>query len=109
MKKYILLEDKKTYRVEPDVSTWAAWYENPDNRVLYNNRSETHRVSTIFLGFDHAYEESGKPILFETMVFIIKDGKMDWGGAEQERYTSAEEATKGHKQLCEKYNVTTTL
>jgi hypothetical protein len=46
------------------------------------------RVSTVFLGIDHAWE--GPPLLFETMVF---GGPLD---EEMERYSTWEEAERGH-------------
>lgn len=110
MATYILLEDKKTYREESDIFTWGKWFEDVENRRLHDDRSDTYRVSTTFLGIDHGCGESSGPVLFETMVFKVKEsGKIDWSGVDQERYTGAEEATEGHKRFCEKYNVTTTL
>ena len=49
------------------------------------------RVSTVFLGLDHNLD-GGKPILFETMIF---GGRHD---GYQERYSTWEEAEKGHKK-----------
>lgn len=109
MKKYILLEDKKTYREEPDILIWGKWLEEYGNKNLHNDTSDTHRVSTVFLGIDHAFGDSNTPILFETMVFAVRDGKTNWSDLDMERYTTAEEAAEGHKRFCEKYNVTTTL
>ena len=50
------------------------------------------RVSTVFLGLDHAYG-SGPPMLFETMIF---GGEHD---EYQERYSIYEEAEKGHEKV----------
>lgn len=68
--------------------------------VRAGKRWATGRVSTVFLGLDHNFwrrpedDPLGyKPILWETMVF---GGSLD---GEQRRYTSREEALKGHRAL----------
>jgi hypothetical protein len=48
-------------------------------------------VSTVFLGLDHSFK-SDKPVLWETMIF---GGDHD---QYQERYTSYEDALKGHQE-----------
>jgi hypothetical protein len=50
-------------------------------------------VSTVFLGLDHNWG-GGEPLLFETMIF---GGELD---GEQWRYSTWEEAEKGHKRAC---------
>ena len=52
-------------------------------------------ISTVFLGLDHSFGGK-KPLLFETMIF---GGKLD---QEQERYTTWEQAEKGHKGMVNK-------
>lgn len=54
-------------------------------------------VSTVWLGLDYNYGE-GPPLIFETMVF--KDGEE----RELERYSTQEEALRGHKKLLKKYS-----
>lgn len=50
-------------------------------------------VSTVFLPFDHSFNEEG-PILFETLVFGGKnDGLM-------RRYKTYDEAVDGHNEIC---------
>lgn len=51
------------------------------------------RVSTVFLVLDHGHEEGGRPLLFETLVF---GGKLE---GEMERYSTYEEAEKGHVRM----------
>lgn len=60
-----------------------------DRRVAYTDLGRLGRVSTVFLGIDHAYE--GPPLIFETLVF---DGPLD---DEMERYTTEEQARTGHE------------
>jgi len=54
------------------------------------------KVSTVFLGLDHNYEQIGPPIVFETMVF---GGPLD---REQIRYATADEALVGHEAMVER-------
>lgn len=84
MNKYILKRNGKP-KIENDIETWASWFESS-----YNNRSGKQRrrvklqdinvngvkmrVSTVFLGLDHGFNDGG-PVLWETMVFIDKDEK----------------------------------
>lgn len=98
---YILLPDR-TIRAEPDLMTWAKWHEDSENRHLAKDRNDQYLVSTVFLGIDHNYGE-GEPILFETMVFEVKKGDIDYSGIEEERYTSYDDAMKGHEDMCKRY------
>ena len=52
-------------------------------------------VSTVWLGLDHRFMSEGPPLIFETMVFR---SKKNYSGEYQERYSTEEEAIKGHKQ-----------
>jgi hypothetical protein len=51
-------------------------------------------VSTVFLGIDHNMTGEGSPVLWETMVF-----DENRNGVFQERYTSADQARRGHEQI----------
>lgn len=53
------------------------------------------RVSTVWLGLDQRMFDKGDPIIFETMVF---PPHKIWG-EDQQRYSTEEEAIKGHWQL----------
>jgi hypothetical protein len=75
---------------------WAKWMETAPRRV---SQTFVHgsNISTVFLGLDHSYMRAGDPpILFETLVF---GGPLD--GA-QDRYSSWEEAEKGHVHMVER-------
>jgi hypothetical protein len=50
------------------------------------------RVSTAFLGIDHSFS-GDTPVLWETMVFYTEIGP------EETRYTSHEDAIKGHADI----------
>lgn len=91
MEKYIL-EGKKPVR-EHDILKWAAWYEKADRVVKSTVLPGNVRVSTVFLGLDHAFGfRSSEPILFETMIF---GGDHD---GYQERYGTWEQAEAGHEE-----------
>lgn len=73
---------------------WARWFETAERRVAEDNIAGV-RVSTVFLGLDHAFG-GDTPLLFETMVF---------GGArdqDQLRYSTWEQAEAGHKAMVER-------
>jgi hypothetical protein len=95
---YILDNNHKP--VPAEVLVAAKWIEDNLNRkkVGYDELTDINgddvRVSTVFLGLDHAmpWEKDKTPVLWETMIF---------GGPNdqeyQERYTSYEDAVEGHK------------
>jgi hypothetical protein len=64
-----VLNDKHEAVFEEDAAKWSGWMETERNR---RRVGETYigdtRVSTAFLGLDHAFG-GGVPMLFETMVF----------------------------------------
>ncbi len=77
-----------------DIMQWAKWYEKAD-RIVEQTIIGDVKVSTVFLGVDHNYDNDGTPpILFETMIF---GGKNDMY---QERYCTWDEAVQGHKTAC---------
>src|SRR5258708_1038560 len=49
-------------------------------------------VSTIFMGIDHNFYDTLRPIVFETMVFHKKDIPLNY----QVRYTTYSESEEGH-------------
>jgi hypothetical protein len=58
-------------------------------------RGHTYRVSTVWLGLDHAFWPGHRPLLFETMVFehgLIFEDLMD-------RYSTKAEAERGHQRM----------
>lgn len=86
---YYILRDKQPVKVD-DVSEWAREYNN--NKIIEHTKINDILISTAFLGIDHSM---GKiPILFETMIF---GGKYD---DYQDRYSTYEEAIKGHEIAC---------
>ena len=91
--KYILVDGEPV--AEPDLMAWGRWFEDADRQVAvtYIDEARTVRVSTVFLGLDHNFNEGGAPILWETIVF---GGPHD---QEQDRYASKADALAGHGRL----------
>jgi hypothetical protein len=91
-----LLKDKEVIACnEKEYDEWRksleyVWHIGDDT---INN----YRVSTIFMGRGHNFW-GGPPLVFETMVFGHNKEIL-----EQERYSTYEEAEKGHKEMIEKY------
>lgn len=77
-----------------DVLEWARTFEDR-NRYVALDRVGDVKISTVFLGFNHAFGES-IPILFETMVF---GGALD---ETQQRYAMWELAEVGHREIVER-------
>lgn len=75
---------------EQDTLTWALWFEDADRTVSKTQVNEDVCVSTVFLGLDHNHGLTGRPVLFETMVF---GGELD---EEMRRYSTWNEAEEGH-------------
>jgi len=71
---------------------WAERFEPAGRRVAHTENDEV-RVSTVFLGIDHAWGNS-RPMLFETMVF---GGDHD---GDMRRYSTWDEAADGHLDVC---------
>ena len=85
--KYILDENGKP-APEPDIVKWGTWYKENERHAAEDQIGEV-RVSTVFLGLDHSHD-GVVPVLWETMIF---------GGEHnlyQDRYSTKEEAIKGH-------------
>jgi hypothetical protein len=81
---------------EPDLLAWGRWFQTADRHVAETWVTPHIRVSTIFLGIDHAlWPGAHAPILFETMVF---GGSLD---QEQCRYATWDEAEAGHRSMVE--------
>ncbi len=82
-----ILEGKEIVECN-DILKWGKWFQDADRHVAKTEKDDI-RVSTVFLGIDHSFGE-GKPLLFETMIFGGKHDEEQW------RYSTWEEAEKGH-------------
>ena len=75
----------------------------PRRKVAKTILSNKKIVSTVFLGIDHNFNNLNgkqKPLLFETMVF---SNEKNFDELDVDRYSTWEEAKKGHKKMVEKW------
>ena len=98
--KHYILNDKHEI-IEVDFMTWGRFFNYAENRRVALDEVNGKKISTVFLGIDHNFEE-GEPLLFETMVF----GKDE---EDCERYSTWKEAEEGHKKMVEKYKLKNTI
>lgn len=84
-------------------ATWTDLFEDREKFFDYKRVAETtigpFYVSTVWLGLDHAFGYAGKPVIFETMVFMEDTGAEDF---DMERYCTEGEALAGHEEMCAK-------
>ncbi len=91
---YILDENKQPVKTE-DFKEWLNILNEDMRRVAFDEINDV-TISTVFLGIDHGHGK-GIPILWETMCFSTNQDYNDY----QERYTSHEDALKGHQECVE--------
>jgi len=97
MPRQYVLDEHGEPRLEPDLYTWAGWFERDERRVVREQRwtrdnGDEVMVSTVFLGLDHGWM-GGPPVLWETMGFVNGES------LEQDRYTSRTDAIAGHQRM----------
>ncbi len=99
-----------------DLMVWAKWMESEEGRkerrIGWTEVGEYY-VSTVFLGLDYSFSmsEDAKPVLFETMVFELKETTEEIFGKPHtfnksvddfgERWHTIEEARAGHDRIVE--------
>ena len=93
---YIL--DKDNNPVPATTLQWGEWLQEDRRRkiVAKTTLNNGYRVSTVFLGLDHNYSDTGPPLLFETMIFP-EEGM---GELYMERYSTWDKALAGHERIC---------
>lgn len=94
MQHYLIDENKNL--IPCDLITWAKQFDDTDNRRVKNETINGYRVSTVFLGIDHSFEE-GELHLFETMVFDEKGESVD-----MDRCDTWDNAVIMHEKMCER-------
>jgi hypothetical protein len=87
-----ILNEKGEHVLCPDLFEWARFIEDIGARRLAFDKIGDVRISTVFLGIDHAFG-FGPPVLWETIIF-----RGPAAGASQ-RYRSREEALAGHAEM----------
>ena len=93
MSEFYILDNRKAVPCDPD--TWSRMLGDLDGRRVGYDTVGDARVSTVFLGLNHALPDD-PPALFETMVF---GGPLD---EEMVRYATWEEAEAGHRAMVER-------
>lgn len=68
-----------------------------ENRMVLHTKVGKYTVSTVDLGLDHSFG-LGEPLYYETMIFNWEDEEENIFSCYQERYTTEEEAKKGHEE-----------
>lgn len=103
---YILLSDNTVEKIitmdshgnliEDAVVLWSEFFANIERRRVGRDEIDNIVISTVFLGIDHGFGISERPILFETMIF-------DESGNEVycRRYYTWDEAEAGHHEAVE--------
>ena len=89
---------------------WAKLFEDKNYRIIKQTTLPNKKwVSTVWLGLDYSFEESKRPLIFETMVFarkftknFEKNKKLAYD-LDSERYSTIKEAIEGHGKLCRKW------
>jgi len=89
---YFILEGRKPVPCK-DLSEWASSISQQESRRVGLTTIDDIEVSTVFMGLDHNYSNSGPPILFETMVF------RGLNSGDCYRYRTWEEAEAGHAEV----------
>jgi len=97
--KYILDSNGNPVAEENSLA-WGKWMQEGE-RIVAGTTIGNSDVSTVFLGLDRRYGE-GPPLLYETLVF---GGELD---GEMDRYTTREEAERGHREMCERVRMSAT-
>ena len=96
---------------EPALIKWARWFQTGERQLAVDEIGDV-RVSTVFLGTDHQFG-IGPPLLWESMSFgvpelrkilgrerlIREDMGIDFESLEQRRYSSRQDALRGHAQM----------
>ena len=88
-----ILSGKLTQQCE-NFEEWSRLF-GIDDRHVAQTIIGTTLVSTVFIGIDHSFGQ-GPPLLFETLTFY-KNGS---NGDICQRYSTWEEAERGHAQVC---------
>jgi hypothetical protein len=75
------------------MGAWSRLHRDDDYRTVELTDVGGYRVSTVWLGLDHGFGYSERPLIFETMVF--GDDSTDLACR---RYSTEDEARAGHAE-----------
>jgi hypothetical protein len=76
---------------------WAHKFEDVEYKRVARYQNLFVLVSTVWLGLDHNFT-GGTPLIFESMAFSRFGASIDC-----QRYSTLDEALKGHKAMVKKY------
>ncbi len=93
---YYNKEGKKISREE-----WAELFNDEYKIIKQECISGNRWLSTIYLGLEHGFDEKGRPLIFETMLFPERGNFLDELCV---RYATLEEAIAGHERIKEETN-----
>jgi len=86
------------YGVPISLGQYVALFEDRDYRRVAWTDLGAVQISTVWLGIDHNFGQTGSPVIFETMIFgLLAD--LDLTDRTQWRYSTLEEAQSGHEQV----------
>lgn len=103
MSNWYMLNEDFTVRKAFSISEYVDDKFTTENVILKQTRINEKKVNekrltTVFLGLDHNHHNSGKPVLFETILFTGNSSEDI-----REKYSTYEEALEGHERLYEQY------
>lgn len=110
--KHYILDEKGDPKVEPDLLTWARWFETAPERIIKQTEVKGIKISSIFLGLDHNFgNDENELILWETMAWDNNvEKEIEWFGGKkktvhpdifQSRYSSKVSMLAEHDRLVE--------
>jgi hypothetical protein len=73
-------------------------HEDKSYKFIGRSKVGKYLISTVWVGMVFIYE-SEEPLLFETMVFEIKDGEVDFNDLYVRKYATEKEAETGHDEV----------
>ena len=105
---FLLDENNVPYPCE-DLLTWGRGIE----KLVTEGRKGVKKemvgkffISTVFLGLNHNFIKKGLPLLFETMVFNHGTKENKYLDHYMERYSTWDEAEKGHDKIADMVRMT---
>lgn len=78
--------------VECSLFEWAEAFKKSDRIIKRTTLSTGIRISTVFLGINHAFDLGNPPLLFETIIFGIEEDEY------QTRCSTYQEALAMHEK-----------
>lgn len=81
-----------------DMMRWQVLHSDLAYMRVAGDTIGPYWVSTVWLGLNHQYGD-GPPIIFETMVFLADTQELA-DVPFQDRYSTEEQAKRGHEEIC---------